>query len=255
MYLPGVLAVCSTLLFSACEKHRDSLPPQITGLSTEQAEHGDGLFALAGTTAYIKVTAVDDHGLDEMQCRLNALEGLHAHSMNVLQAFRSPNIGTWSSSRALGLEGVEITETVKFSVPATISGVWDLEVAVLDSDGNITYRHAPLFIGNDSIPAILPSATTPAANADGIIELVAGGTLVLEGNILDADYLQTVTARLYAGDQLAWSQEWTPDNVWMFDLSQIVLPPFTASGNYLLILEATDRHLWSNSAQAMLRVN
>jgi len=238
------IVILALTLFLSCKKSETSISPIILEVRTEGMQHGNGLHAIAGDISRIRVTATDDLAVIQLKCSLSTPAELHSHSIHgggLVPAFRAPNIGIWEAEKSLDASGTETTQTFKFNVPDTLSGAWDIIITALDDQGNLTHYKESIIIQNDSIPAIIPSATTPTANADGIVALSIGETMMIEGNILDGDYLQSITASLYLNDAIAWQQTWSPVNTWMFDLSQIIIPPFYTTGNYTLRLGARDR--------------
>jgi hypothetical protein len=246
-------------LFS-CNKSANEIPPVIVEVKSEAMQgmqHGDGLNAMAGAIARIEVTVSDDMALKSMKCAFSTPSENHSHSVHEdgqIPAFRASNIGRWESDKFIALDGVNATETLKFDLPDTISGAWDILISVMDANGNLASYESSIIIQNDSIPAIIPSAITPPANADGIVKLHVGESMIAEGNILDGDYLQQISAKLYLDDTVVWQQVWTPENVWMFDLTQINIPNFNYPGNYKLRIDAVDRKGWSNWVVCLVEV-
>ncbi len=249
--------ICAAIILGSCKKDKISLAPTISSIYTP-SEHGVGYYALAAKTNRIYVAVSDDVELKNIEVRLKTPAGFHSHVVHggeLISAFKAPNIGVWDATKSMSLSGTDSVVIFKFNAPADISGSWDLNVALLDSDGNITYREESVVVQNDSLPAILPVASIPAANSSGIVALKTGETFTFEGNIADVNYLQTVGATLYLGDNIAWHQEWTFDHEWIFELSDIVLPTFTQAGQYTLIINATDKNDWLNWLQADIIVS
>ncbi len=242
------------MLLSAmsCHKVEMSAPPTIVEIFTP-SEHGVGYHALAGKINRFYITAADDKALKEVMITLSRSKDFHAHSIHAGSSsptFKSPNMGVWNPEQMIAVNGDDTTVIFKFSAPNNISGEWDLYVSVLDDDGNISFRHEVVSVMNDSIPAILPVSTSHGANDDGVIELNVHDVFVVEGNILDADYLQSVEAAIYHNGEVIWQHEWIPENTWMFDMTQISIPPFNGSGKYELQIRATDLNGWSNWIRA-----
>lgn len=238
-------------------KDKISTGPSITNIYTP-SEHGVGLYAQAAKTNRFYITVSDDEELKNIEVKLKTPTGFHSHVVHggeLISAFKAPNIGEWDPTKSMSLSGKDSVVIFKFNAPQNISGAWDLNVAVLDSDGNINYKEESVIIQNDSLPAILPVASMPAANSYGIVALKTGETFTFEGNIADVNYLQSVSATLYLGDNIVWNQDWTFDHEWIFELSDIVLPTFTQPGNYTLIISATDKNDWLNWLQSGIIVS
>ena len=257
-FLVPIIAALA-LLFS-CTKTANEIPPiivEVKSAAMQGMQHGGGLHALAGAIARIEVTVTDDVALKSLKCALSSPSESHSHSIHedgLIPAFRASNIGQWESTKFMSIDGVTSTETLKFEVPDTISGAWDILISAMDASGNLASYQSSLIIQNDSIPAMIPTAITPPANSDGIVKLQVGESMLAEGNILDGDYLQEISAILYLDDTVVWQQVWTPENVWIFDLTQINIPNFNYAGRYNLRIEAVDRKGWSNYVVCLIEV-
>lgn len=240
----------------SCNKTDISKGPIIIEVKTLN-EHGSGLHGMAGTTNRFYVTVSDDSELKELQMSLTTPEEFHSHILHDgedIPAFKAPNIGSWEAQKLFQLSGTDTTAIFKFTAPDSIRGAWNLIVKVLDDDGNLAEQTETVVITNDSIPAIMPSATVPEVNQLGIVELNVGESFSIQGNILDANYLQKIIVSLYAQNEKIWEQIWSPENSWLFELSQIDLPEFSSVGNFKVVISATDRQGWHNWLQADLEV-
>jgi hypothetical protein len=247
------------IFFGSCNKEQSNLPPEVSVIKTESGgmQHGSGLHAMSGTTLRIKISVKDDSELSQLECTMTTPIELHSHAIHEVDSIpflQAANIGQWNAEKFTNLEGRETTETFKFDVPAEVSGVWNVTVAVLDGSGNITYKDEIMVVQNDSIPFIMPVASTPGPNAEGIVELPAHGNLLLEGGILDFNYLQSVTATLNGANGLVWEQTWADDDTWLFDLSQIMIPTPAQAGTYQLTIRAIDRGGWTNWVAGTIKV-
>lgn len=238
----------------SCSKVENDLSPVIVNVESQAMVgmmHGEGLHAMSGAISTLTVVASDDRALKQLSCEITTPIEEHSHALHggdIVPAFRTPNIGSWNAEKITEVNGLESEEKFKFSIPETLSGAWNVRIAALDVDGNITYHEEPLFIQNDSIPAILAAATIPSSDDEGVIHLNTGETFSIQGNILDADFLESVSVAVFKDDVLNWMQVWSPENIWMFDLAQIAFPAFNSSGEYRIIIEAYDKHGWRNYA-------
>lgn len=243
--------------FSGCKPEENSAPPQIMSVITTGQEHGDGAHAIAGKSSNIKIITRDDVGLKEIRCTYSGTGEFHSHALHgggLIPAFRAPNIGQWTESRSKNVESTYDESNLKFAIPQELSGVWKLTTAVMDTEGNVTYHEMDVIIENDSIPAMLPVATVPEANAEGIIELEPGQTFSVSGNILDENYLESVTLAIRKDGQIYWTDTTYPENQWMYNMSQIVFPSFGEPGTYDLTITVVDRHGWKNWMYATVYV-
>ena len=249
--------LCLFWLLNSCTKNDQSVPPVILSVVTTGQEHGDGAHAIAGTTSRIQVTTQDDIQLKEIQCTYSNSGDYHSHSLHgggLIPAFRAPNMGEWTDSRSKNISGTYDQSTLKFSVPKEISGAWILTAAVMDIDGNVSYHEIDVIVENDSIPAILPITTFPASNANGVIELIEGQTFSVFGNIMDENYLSSITMELTKNGEPYWQETIQPENEWRYEMSQLVFPTFDSIGEYELVLSVTDRNGWKNWMYATIHV-
>ena len=241
----------------SCSPEPQSSPPLIVSVVTTGQEHGDGAHAIAGKTSLIEVTTEDDTQLSQIQCTYTHTGEFHSHAMHgggLIPAFRAPNIGEWTEIKNKDIDGIWDQSTLKFSVPQSISGAWLLTTSVIDQDGFVSYDELTVIVENDSIPAIIPVATTPAASPDGFIQLSPGETFNVDGNILDENYLSSIDMSISLNGQPYWQETIQPENQWLFDMSEISMPTFTDVGQYEFTLEVTDRHGWKNWVVATIKV-
>jgi hypothetical protein len=252
------ILVCLSLcvLFYSCKKNTISLPPEIETIYTP-SEHDFGIYADAGKTNRFYITVKDDQALESIQTELSTKDGFHSHvehGGNMIGAFKAPNIGTWNAEKSMQLSGTDSVVIFKFNAPNDIAGSWNLNIALRDEDGNMTYASETVMIQNDSLPSIIPVASVPVAQSYGIVELTSGNTFTFEGNVADMNYLHQVTATLYHEGSIEWYQEWNFDHQWIFELSEILLPPFDHAGDYTLVITATDKNNWHNWVQSDIHV-
>ena len=252
-----MFAICVITSLFSCTPEEKSAGPVIVSVVTTGQEHGDGAHAIAGKTSHIEVTSEDDRQLREIQCTYHHTGEFHSHVMHgggLIPAFRAPNIGEWTEVKNKDIDGTFDQSTLKFSVPQHISGAWSLTTAVIDYEGFVAYHEMNVIVENDSIPAILPVSTTPAANAEGIIEINAGESFSVNGNILDENYIESIVIHASREGQTIWEEAIMPDNMWMYNMSQLQIPAFTNPGLYEFKLEVTDRHGWKNWVVATVNV-
>ena len=249
-----LLMICS---LNSCLPEPKSFPPVIISVVTTGQEHGAGAHAVAGNSSYIEVTAEDDLQLREVRCNSANTGEFHLHALHgggLIPAFRAPNIGEWTDVKVKDIDSTFNRSNLKFSIPNTLSGVWLLTTAVIDNEGYVDYDEQTVIIENDSIPAIIPVATTPTSNADGVIELVPGETFTVNGNILDENYLASIHILITNNGQIFWQETIFPENQWLFDMSQLTMPAFTMTGQFDFTLEVIDRRGWKNWVAATINV-
>ncbi len=245
------------VMLISCKPETVSYPPVILSVITTGLEHGDGAHAIAGQSSHIQITTQDDIQLKEIRGTYANAGEFHSHVVHgggLIPAFRAPNIGEWTDVKSKEIDGTNNQSTLKFFVPQTLSGAWIFTTAVIDNEGNVAYHEQDVIIENDSIPAIIPVATFPAANAEGIIELLSGETFSINGNILDENYLSSISVDIYKNEELYWQETLNPENQWIFNMSQLPLPSFNEAGQYELTLMVTDRKGWKNWVNTTISV-
>lgn len=241
----------------SCQKSGDEEAPVISSVTTSGMQHGVELHGLANSINYFNISASDNKSLKMVRCRLYSKSEYHTH--NILEgsanpAFMAPNTGTWEVEKSVELTGTTMDEVIKFSAPEDLSGRWEIEIGVMDEEGNIGYYSNGLIIENDSMPAIFPTAASPLPRADGVIEMLPNQQLFVEGNIVDGNYIQAVEVSISREGSIIWSDTVNPVSTWLFDISQLqIFAPATA-GNYELRIAARDYSNWSSEVFAKLEI-
>ena len=245
------------VLLAACSKTRDDMAPVISSVTTGGMQHGVELHALAGSINYFDITASDNQSLKVVRCRLYSNSGYHTHNMEegaTNPAFLAPNTGSWDVEKSVDLSGTSMQEVIKFAAPEDLSGRWEIEIGVMDDEGNIGYYSNGVILENDSMPAIFPTASNPLPRADGVIELSPGQQLEVLGNIVDGNFIQEVKVSISLEGTEIWSEILNPANTWLFDMSQLQIFAPTSPGNYELRIAARDFSNWNSEVFAKLEI-
>jgi hypothetical protein len=245
------------LLLVACKSEQLTEPPVIISVITTGQEHGDGAHAIAGKSSNIQIISSDDLQLKELRCTCTSSGEYHSHALHgggLIPAFRAPNIGEWTDVKMKTLDSTYNKSTLKFSIPENLSGLWKLTTAVMDNHGYVSYHEMNVVIENDSIPAIIPVATWPESNPDGIIRIRPGESFGIQGNILDENFLESIVLKIVKDDEIFWLETLHPVNQWMFNLGNLAMPVFEEEGQYELTVLVTDRNNWQNWVNASVIV-
>ncbi len=249
-------------LMPSCRKEEDTGKPAIVYLYTYGLVD-DHLHGLAGDGNPFEIKVSDDLELSQMKMQIISPTGFHSHDgvseedLNLLErTFQSPNIGKWDTTVVYNLSAKEQTRNLIFDAPDSISGGWKVRVGLLDTGGNLTQEDYTLHVFNDDFPDILPDATIPVANEDGIVELALNETVQFDGDIVDVnDSLLYVECVVLKGSDTAQYHIWNNIGNWVFPMEQIVVDPFNETGSYLMHIRAVDMLGWKNWKQVRIEVS
>jgi ABC-type molybdate transport system ATPase subunit len=142
-YALNASLIVTALFTNSCQKEKDDQAPVILSVTTGEMQHGVALHALANNINRFEIRAIDNAQLKSVRCRLFATDAFHTHTMEegaTNNAFRAPNVGFWQPEKSIDVEGNELNEIMKFNAPADASGQWEIEIAVMDMEGNIPIR-------------------------------------------------------------------------------------------------------------------
>jgi hypothetical protein len=252
-----LIPVLALAILSSCSKPKDEQVPVISSVTTGGMQHGVELHALAGAINYFDITASDDQSLKVVRCRLFSAADYHTHTMiegSTNPAFQAPNTGSWEVEKSVDLSGTEMNEVIKFGAPKDLSGRWEIEVGVMDEEGNIGYYTNGVIIQNDSMPAIFPTASYPLPRADGVIELSPNQPLIVDGNILDINFIQQVDVSFSREGSVVWNQSLNPINTWLFEMSELTIIGPETPGIYRLRIAARDFANWTSEVFATIEI-
>ena len=246
---------CTSWILAACSKPDEQSPVfQSVLLNGAVMEFHH---AIAGQQNTLTVHTADDLALKQLKMEVSTVTGIHAHETTAGELphpFMIYNQGIWDTLSIGKLSGKESTTEFSLMIPDSVSGGWDLELTILDDEGNLTSADYTLLIQNDNIPAISVGDVIPAPIDDGQFAISVGDDLTFSGYVFDPDSLEMVRVEMYNSQELVFEQEWTTIQNWSFDLSQVLLPAFSAAGNYVLHIYVSDLQGWTNHASATVIV-
>ncbi len=215
------------------------------------------LHGIAGMINIAEVKVSDDKQLSQLRIKLITTSGIHQHELvagEPAHAFVEYNQGVWDTVSIVNIGGNEITENFNLNIPDTINGGWNMEIAVLDNNGNLKTETRQVHIQNDHLPAIAVGDIVPIPQQDGLILLSVGDSILLSGFVIDPDSLEFVSAEILKGSVTTWSQNYTNINNWTFNLQQIVAPALTTTGSYIFNITAKDINGWQQTVRALVKV-
>lgn len=239
--IPGRLRLLFFLILTVlagCQKS-DEIVPSILSITinSESTEHPH---TIAGQSFSIEISLEDNSDLGQVKVSMVALDG-HIDPEEVVPLMFCPNIGEWPFLKILNLDGTNQDVVLDILCPDSIQGVWEVEVEVIDKAGNISSKSFPLHVQNDFLPYIGVNTLNAVPDENSVVHFNTGETLEVTGEALDqdGDILSSVFCKLERNSVLVWEQTWSPE-FWSFDLSQIVIPAFTESGEYVFTIFITD---------------
>jgi hypothetical protein len=230
----GVLAL------SSCKEKEDSTAPVISSVLVDGVEAEEHEFD-AGESFSVRVNATDNEALNQVKIEIHAADDGHTHGTGGEEEELEPNIGVWSDSKVVNLEGTSDNATVNFTIPNNVAGHWHVEVMLLDEDGNeaeeyITTIHAE----NASLPAI-NLTFNGSLTTDGELQLGVGSSLSFTGTVTDPDGIQEVHAKLKkeGATTYLWENEYNGNGAVSFDLNGTT-SMMTDADHYIFEVHATD---------------
>jgi hypothetical protein len=238
---------------ASCTKSEDTEAPvisfvRVNGVSADEHD------LEAGQTMTVTLRLQDNEELNQVKVGMHAADDGHTHEGGGTAEEVEPNIGVWSDSRILNLEGTSADRTVTFTIPSDIAGHWHLEVLLIDRQGNESEEYiTTLHVENPNLPVI--TLSTNPAPVDGHVELEIGGTLSLSFEVSDADGLNEL--HLEVEDEsgaVVYEQEFMPGGAVTFSETGLNIN-FPNEGHYHLHLEATDGSGMMNMKEVELHVH
>lgn len=215
------------------------------------------LHGIAGMINIAEVKVSDDKQLSQLRIKLITTNGIHQHELEsgeAAHAFLEYNQGVWDTLSIVNIGGNGFTESFNLNIPDTISGGWNMEIAVLDNNGNLKTETRQVHIQNDHLPAISVGDIVPIPQQDGLILMSVGDSILLSGFVIDPDSLEFVSAEILKGSVSIWSQNYINIHNWTFNLQQIMSPALTTTGSYVFNITARDINGWQQTVRALVKV-
>jgi hypothetical protein len=240
-------------VLASCKKSEDTQAPvisfvRVNGVSADEHE------LEAGDVMTVTLRLEDNEELNQVKVGLHAADDGHTHEgESGAEEEVGPNIGVWSDSRILNLEGTSADRTVTFTVPADIAGYWHLEVMLIDRQGNESEEYiTTIHVENPNLPVF--TIVTDPAPVDGHIELAPGGLLTMSFEVTDNDGITELHLEVEDDNgNVVYEQEFVPAGVVTFSANNYTID-FPNAGHYHLHLEATDGAGMMNMAEMEIHV-
>jgi hypothetical protein len=238
---------------ASCKKSEDTEAPvisfvRVNGVSADEHE------LEAGEVMTVTLRLQDNEELNQVKVGLHAADDGHTHEGETGEEEEvGENIGVWSDSRILNLEGTSADRTVTFTVPSDIAGYWHLEVLLIDRQGNESEEYiTTIHVENPNLPVI--TMTTNPAPVDGHVELAPGGILNLSFEVTDNDGVAQLHLEVEDDNgAVVYEQDFTPAGAVTFNANDLIIN-FPDAGHYHLHVEATDGAGMTNMSEVEIHV-
>jgi hypothetical protein len=226
---------------ASCKKEKEDTTVPVIGSIKVNGVVAEEHDINAGDVITVEIVMSDNEELNQLKVNIHGADDGHSHDSESEEEVVAPNVGVWSNTQIFDLSGTSLTQTISYTVPATISGHWHIEVQLIDDQGNeATEAVTTLHVENANLP-VFSVSSTPAA-VDYVITTTAGGTIVLTGTVTDPDGLTDIHVELEneSTEELVWEQELTGVSGTTFDLGTINVGPIDVAGAYHLHIHAID---------------
>jgi hypothetical protein len=180
-----IIWISLILGLAACKKDEDTSAPvvdyvRVNGVAADEHE------LLAGESFTVQLKLTDNEALNQVKLNVHAADDGHTHNGMGGGDDHGPNVGIWTASRILNLDGTEAVKNLTFSVPDDVAGHWHLEVLLIDEKGNEAEEYiTTLHVENPDLPVI--TVTMLPAPTDDEVVLAPGSTLSVSALVEDAD--------------------------------------------------------------------
>jgi hypothetical protein len=238
----AILFFAAVVILASCKKDEEDTTRPVIGSVKVNGAVADEHDVEAGTTISIEVAMTDNKELNQLKVDIHSADDGHTHGDDGGgEEVEEENIGVWSDTRIISVSGESDTETLSFTIPNTIKGHWHIEVSLIDKDGNEAVEYVTtLHVENANLPVF--EITTNPAIVNGEIELEIGGTFLLSGTITDPDGFEHIHIEVEdeATGTVIWEQEVTVVAGNTITLTDILVGPFAAAGDYHIHIHAED---------------
>ncbi|MEN9949043.1 MAG: hypothetical protein RL106_1866 [Bacteroidota bacterium] len=245
-----MLLAGSGLVYS-CRPDADTTAPEINSITVDGME-ADTHTILAGDVMQVVLDLHDNENLKQVKVNVHAADDGHTHGSGS-GAVGQPNIGSWSYSRIIEVEGQHATADLNLTVPFDIAGEWHLEVMAIDASGNeAVEKVVNLQVINAELP-IISVVTTPASTDSPMLLPINNPTITFNAYVMDASGIDSLffQATTEAGE-LVFSQALDGEDVTEFYSGNVDIT-FPAVGLYDVEVRALDvngyENIWMREVQ------
>lgn len=236
-----VFLMAVVFALASCKKEKEDSTAPVIGSIKVNGVVADEHDVNAGDVITVEIAVTDNEELNQLKVNIHGADDGHTHDGGTEEEVVAPNVGVWSNTQIFDLSGTSYTQTISYTVPATISGHWHIEVQLIDDQGNeATEAVTTMHVENSNLPVF--AITSTPVTTDYVITVAAGGSITLNGTVSDPDGLTDVHVELEDEDteEVVWEQELTGVTGTSFDIGSVIVGPIDAAGNYHLHIHATD---------------
>lgn len=237
----AILFFAAVVILASCKKDEEDTTRPVIGSVKVNGVVGNEHDVEAGTTISVEVAMSDNKDLNQVKVDIHSADDGHTHGEGGSEEVEEENIGVWSDARIISVSGESKTETLSFTIPNTIKGHWHIEVSLIDKDGNEAVEYVTtLHVENTNLP-VFAMITNPVI-VNGEIELEIGGTFLISGTITDPDGFEHIHMEVEdeSTGTIIWEQEVTIVAGSTITLTDILIGPFAATGDYHFQIHAHD---------------
>jgi len=256
-FLFGLLLV---LLLLGC-KNPDDVQPVINSVLVNGLDESHFL-AIAGEESNFRVEVSDDKGIKQLMIKLSALSSnTHTHFLSINDSvpfLQQVGFGAFDTTLIRNIGGTNHAEDFNIILPDSINGGWNMEIGVLDNNGNYTSQDFTLHVHNSQIPFITLTSITPTPAIDGVVELANPFELDqfrMTGFVVDHTGLDYLKMKLYKSSTAFWENEWTfNDGTWSFPTDNIIIDDTLTAGIYTLDTKVADIDGWTSQYKGYIKI-
>lgn len=246
------------VVFASC-KNPDELLPTIKSIKIN-GENDSHMIVIAGEQMVIDVEVEDNKNLKQIMLQLKAISGLHSHQISESEPtpfLRSLSFGSLDTTFIRTINGSQWTENFSLILPDSISGGCNMNIGVLDDNGNYYTKNYTLHVHNNEVPVVILNSVMPMPDLNGVVQLVNANQLPqfqMSGHLVDHTGLDLLTVRLY-NSTASWQQAWEfQDGEWSFELENIVINDTLPMGTYTLELKTNDITNWTSIYRGTIKI-
>jgi Domain of unknown function (DUF4625) len=238
-----VLMAGSGLVYG-CQPETDTTRPEITSVTVDGLI-GENHLVHAGEAMQVSLDLRDNENLRQVKINVHPADDGHTHGSGS-GAVTQPNVGTWTYSNIIDLEGIHAITQLSLNVPVNIAGEWHLEVMAIDASGNEAIEKVVnLEVDNPALP-VISVITNPTSNTEPLMILASNPVLSLNVAVTDASGVDSLFVQTTnAVDEVVFSQSLDATDAVEFTSGNIEMT-FPSVGLYNVQVRALDVNGFEN---------
>jgi hypothetical protein len=244
--MSAAMAMVAASIQSCRPEQEDLTLPKIESILVDEINE-DLHQVEAGNDIHLDIHVSDDRALRQMKINVHPADDGHGHG-SVAGVVEAPNVGVWTESKIIDLEGSSAQVQLTLSLPSDIKGFWHVEVMLLDESGNEAEEvFTTLQVLNLGLPQALFTWNPVISSTDQLVHVPSTNPQVtFTGDITDADGLASLYWAIYSEAGVLVDAQMM-DGAGLINMStgniQVTLP---GSGLYDWTFRATDQNGYYN---------